>query len=332
MPYGGQHAASLGVTWTESPRIMYCFLSRWDQFRRRALANLPRLHAPTIHTLASLARINSADATLALFESEGHVLAALRSWIPPLRRKPLVIVACWLAQDLKSSSPARSQRLRKLYQQVDRVVVFSSNQRPVLQHYLGLREEQITVVRFGIDTTKADALLPQVSDSGAWLSVGRDLGRDWSTLIEAMAKTGLCCDVMARRGVLPAELPENINVLPPMPEKQYWQRLASCRGLVLAVHELAYPSGQTVLLQAMALGKPCVITATPALSEYLPADAALTCEPGDVEGLANAVQKLDADSQLRKSLGHAAAKFVRSHCSEKTMWTGIVKAVRKTMV
>ncbi|MDD2728588.1 glycosyltransferase family 4 protein [Malikia sp.] len=328
MPYGAQHAVVQGVIWTESPRWAYQLLKWWQHCRRVSNGRLPHLHGPTLHTLASLWLIWRADATLALFESEGHALAALRTWLPPLRRKPLVIVACWLAQDLKTTTPARRDRLRRLYRQVTRVVVFSRNQRTILQEYLGLCDDQIAVVHFGIDTDKADQLLPNESDSGAWLSVGRDLGRDWHTLVDAMALTGLPCHVIARPGVLPQALPSNITPLPAMPESEYWQRLVSCRGLVLAVHELAYPSGQTVLLQAMALGKPCVITATPALADYLPSDAVMTTPPGDAKAMADAVRRLDADEALRQRLGRAARKFVRQQCDEKMMWAGIARAVR----
>ncbi len=329
MPYGAQHAVTQGVIWSESPRWAYRLLNWWQHCRHASGGRLPRLHGPTLHTLASLWRIWHADATLALFESEGHALAALRTWLPPLRRKPLVIVACWLAQDMKTTTPARRDRLRRLYRQVTRVVVFSSNQQIILQECLGLRDDQIEVVHFGIDTDKADRLLPTGSDSGAWLSVGRDLGRDWPTLIDAMTLAGLPCHVIARPGVLPQALPPNITPLPAMPESAYWQRLSSCRGLVLAVHELAYPSGQTVLLQAMALGKPCVITATPALADYLPPGAVLTTLPKDPCALADAVLRLDADTSLRQQLGQAAREFVQQQCNEKMMWAGIARAVRE---
>lgn len=328
MPYGAQHAVDQGVIWSESPRWAYRLLNWWQRLRHGS-ARLPRLHGPSLHTLVSLWRIWRADATLALFESEGHALALLRAWLPPLRRRPLVIVACWLAQDLLTTTPARRERLRWLYRHVTRVVVFSRNQRAILREHLGLRDDQIAVVNFGIDTQQADRLLATNSDGGAWLSVGRDLGRDWRTLVDAMALTGLPCRVIARQGLLPQALPPNITPLPAMPESEYWQRLASCRGLVLAVHELAYPSGQTVLLQAMALGKPCVITATPALADYLPPDAVVTTPPGDARALADAVLRLDADEPLRLRLGQAGRRFVRQQCNEKTMWAGIVHAIRE---
>lgn len=330
MPYGAQHAVDHGVIWTESPRCAYNLLRWWQQRRDSSRDRLPRLHGPTLHTLASLYRIWRSDATLALFESEGHVLAALRERVPALRHKPLIIVACWLAQDIQTTSTARRDRLQRLYSQVSKVIVFSRNQREILKSFLKLRDEQITVLHFGIDTEKADRLFPVTTDNGRWLSVGRDLGRDWKTLVKAMELTDLPCDVIARPGVLPSELPTNIAALPSMPESEYWQRLAACRGLVLAVHDLAYPSGKTVLLQAMALGKPCVITSTPALTDYLPEDAVLTAPiAGDYLSLADSVLRLEADKTLRERLGNAARNFVQQQCNEKMMWARITRAVRE---
>ncbi len=330
MPYGAQHAADHGVVWTESPHWVYRLLHWWQQRRHFSRAHLPRLHGPTLHTLTSLFHICTADVTLALFESEGHVLAALRERLPPLRSKPLVIVACWLAQDIQTTSPARHDRLKRLYRQVNQVIVFSRNQRDILKSHLGLRDDQITVVQFGIDTEKADKLFPMTTDNGRWLSVGRDLGRDWKTLVKAMELTGLPCDVIARPGMLPTPLPANITALSAMPENDYWQLLSACRGLVLAVHDLAYPSGQTVLLQAMAMGKPCVITATPALVDYLPIDGVLTTpRTGDAKLLADSVLRLESDEELRHRLGSAARSFVKQRCNEKMMWAGIIRSVRE---
>lgn len=62
-----------------------------------------------------------------------------------------------------------------------------------------------------------------------------------------------------------------------------------------------------VILEAMASGKPIVATRTGAVPEML-GDTAEIVKPGDVRGLANAMRKLMADGELRRSLGDAAKK------------------------
>jgi glycosyltransferase involved in cell wall biosynthesis len=62
-----------------------------------------------------------------------------------------------------------------------------------------------------------------------------------------------------------------------------------------------------VILEAMAAGKAIVATATGAVPEML-GDTAEIVKPGDVRGLAKALRKLMADSELRRSSGDAAKK------------------------
>lgn len=120
-----------------------------------------------------------------MFESEGHGLALARL-LTGRRRPPLVIVACWLA-DLVVASPRRARLYRWLYRSVDAVVVFSGNQVATLSARLGLPPGRVHVVRFGVDLDELAGV--PVSDRGDVVAVGRDLGRDWATLLRACAGT-----------------------------------------------------------------------------------------------------------------------------------------------
>ena len=62
-----------------------------------------------------------------------------------------------------------------------------------------------------------------------------------------------------------------------------------------------------VILEAMASGRPIVATQTGAVPEML-GDTAEIVKPGDARGLAKALRKLMADSELRRSSGDAAKK------------------------
>ena len=62
-----------------------------------------------------------------------------------------------------------------------------------------------------------------------------------------------------------------------------------------------------VILEAMASGRPIVATQTGAVPEML-GDTAEIVKPSDVRGLAKALRKLMADSELRRSSGDAAKK------------------------
>ncbi len=100
---------------------------------------------------------------------------------------PLVVVSCWLA-DLSVAGGLRRSVYRWLYRAVDIVVVFSANQRETLVAELDIPRERICVVRLGVDLDELSAV--DTTDTGTVVAAGRDLGRDWATLIDAAQGTG----------------------------------------------------------------------------------------------------------------------------------------------
>ncbi|MCZ2108551.1 MAG: glycosyltransferase, partial [Dehalococcoidia bacterium] len=89
-----------------------------------------------------------------------------------------------------------------------------------------------------------------------------------------------------------------------------------------------YPAGQTVLLEAMALGKACVVTDTPGIREYVSdgVDAVLV-PPRDPEALRSAVSALLADGTRRRELGAAARRTSDSSGGAADMWEAVARVV-----
>jgi glycosyltransferase involved in cell wall biosynthesis len=69
------------------------------------------------------------------------------------------------------------------------------------------------------------------------------------------------------------------------------------------------------LIQAMACGRPCIVTDHAWFSE-LPDDCVwkIPYDSSEVEALAKAITTLEADAYLRKRLGEAAKSYVTGHC------------------
>ena len=61
---------------------------------------------------------------------------------------------------------------------------------------------------------------------------------------------------------------------------------------VMSVFESDYHAGSTSLVEAMACKRPIIATATKGLSSYLDPDAILTVQPGDIEGMREAISYL----------------------------------------
>jgi glycosyltransferase involved in cell wall biosynthesis len=294
---------------------------RWSRPPIASLvATAERAFVPFVQTLLLLRRMRRSDAVLAMFESEGHFLAALR-WLrfPASRRPVFGVVTCWLTPLLASAGPRKLRWYRRLYSSVDRVFVLSSSQVAPTAVALGLPEDRVRFVHFGVD---AETFAPEDAVEGDYVLVaGRDRSRDWPTAFEAARGSDLRFKVLARpsdlRGLEP---PANVEVLGYRPFEEYRRLLLGARVVVVAVTPRAYPTGQTVLLEAMAAGKAAVVTSTPALADYLTGSNAVEVAPGRPDELRAAIERVAADADLRRSLGAEGRRFVEERANADRMW------------
>jgi len=289
---------------------------------------LDRLEArgvPTLQTLAMAPRIGHSDAVLAMFESEGHLLAMARAFRLPLsRRPPMVVISCWLTSVLPTVAPIRLNWYRRMYRTVDRIVVFSTNQREPLVRLLGVDADVVRYVPFGIDS---DWFAPPSAglDDGFVLCVGRDRGRDWPTVLAAAGLTGLPTKIACRpRDIAGLVIPDNVEVLGYVDIDSYRSLLHRARISVVATFDMPYPSGQTVALESMAAAKATIVTRTPSLVDYLDERVnALTVPVGDVQALAGAMAQAFEDAALRDRLGSGARAAVEKSFNARSMWAGV---------
>lgn len=318
LPYGGQRMRQNGIALT-SNESAFAWMDRYASLRRWGA---PRLHGPGLQTFLSWPAICRSDVVLAMFESEGHVLALLRRWrVPGARRPRLVVFVCWLAEELRRAPARRKARLQVLYREVDHILCLSANQVPLLARDLGFPAERITSLAFGVDT---ECFRPdEAAVEADWLlSVGRDRGRDWVTLFAALEKSGLPCKIICRPAdIAGLAVPGNVEVLGTVSRSTYRRLLGEARAVILATRELAYPTGQSVLLEALSMGKACLVTETPAMRDYLkPGETVLVAPVGDSHALAEQMQRLHQDQTLRQRLSRQARKCAMRNYDQKAMW------------
>ena len=292
---------------------------------RPAIDKLEAVGVPTLQTLAMAPRIVRSDAVLAMFESEGHLLAMARALrLPTSRRTPMVVISCWLAFLLPTVGPTRLAWYRRMYRTVDGIVVFSTNQIEPLAQILNVDEDAVHYVPFGVDS---EWFAPRSvgTDDGFVLAVGRDRGRDWPTLLTAAQATGLPTKIACRQSdIAGLAVPENVEVLGYVDLESYRSLLHRARVSVVATSDVAYPSGQTVALESMATAKATVVTRTPSLIDYLDEGVnALTVPVGDANALANAIASAFEDAALRDRLGSGARDAVERIFNARVMWGGV---------
>ena len=147
-----------------------------------------------------------------------------------------------------------------------------------------------------------------VSDSGFVFSGGRTF-RDYTTLFDALDGTGLPAKVVGASP--PPRAISGIEIIESMPIEEFESLMAASSVVVISLEDRRISIGQSVILQAMSLGKAVIATRTAGTEDYfVDGENGLLVEPGDADGLRKAIQKLMKDSAFRHRLGTAAREAV----------------------
>ncbi len=146
-------------------------------------------------------------------------------------------------------------------------------------------------------------------DEGFVLSAGRTL-RDYNTLLMAAQQinaplTIICGQNDLDRVTLP--LPHNVRVLQEIPREEYLDLLHRCRVVALPLLPTERSTGQVVMLEAMACGKPVVTTASPGTIDTIRnGENGFLVEEEDAAALAYRVNALLRDHDLARRMGEQA--------------------------
>jgi glycosyltransferase involved in cell wall biosynthesis len=103
-----------------------------------------------------------------------------------------------------------------------------------------------------------------------------------------------------------------------IPLEHVRDRLAEARVVALPVRDNSYSGATTVLLQAMAMGKPVIVSRTEAIAAGYSLEDGVNCrlvEPGDPQALERCVEELVADAGAASSLGTRARETVERSLS-----------------
>ena len=148
------------------------------------------------------------------------------------------------------------------------------------------------------------------------VAAGRS-GRDYPTLAAAVAAMPcrlaiICNERAALGGVVPSE---HVEVLTNTFHADYFMQLLQADIVVVPLQVEDISAGQMVLIQAMALARPLVVTRTPTIGDYLDdGDTALLVPRGDASAMAAAIRQLldnpDAAAAMgRRAQARYAARF-----------------------
>ena len=113
-----------------------------------------------------------------------------------------------------------------------------------------------------------------------------------------------------------------------VPQEQMLGRMREADGFLLPSHGEGFPNS---LVEAMAAGLPSVVTPVGSVPEIVAEGGALTVAAGDAAGLAQAIETLAADPQLRARLGQEAQEIVRRRYVPDAVLTPLAAEYRRLL-
>jgi glycosyltransferase involved in cell wall biosynthesis len=256
-----------------------------------------------------LNQLNDCDVVVGTTGGHAFALAVWRSL--GRLRAPIVAIQAGLLNHkinfLRRRSTAFSLR------RMESMLFGDSELEPMYKTFTGIRG-RMHVNQFGVDTsfwTPGPA-----PESGYILAVGNDGRRDYPTLIEA-ARLLPWQVILITTCELPS-LPSNVEHIHggyaggvSDTKLRDLYRGASC--VVVPLKQTFQPSGQSVTLQAMACGRPVVLTETQGIwsrETVRDGETLLLAPPGDAGQLVQAIRCVMENNEFVKNLGIAARNAV----------------------
>lgn len=195
--------------------------------------------------------------------------------------------------------------------------------RPLIDEFR-LDASKVHAVRMGIDAEHF-APAPWPTGSPVVFSVGDDRMRDHDMLVQAM-------EIVRRRNsdarlhlatTLRVDVPDDLGrVTRRRMDHEVRGCYAEASVVAVALKPTRQGSGLTVALEAMASGRPIVITANPGLERYVEHGVTgLLVPPGDPDAMASAIGELLADPDRAEHMGRAARQrletsFTSAHMAD----------------
>lgn len=193
----------------------------------------------------------------------------------------------------------------------DFCVVFSSNQIKLLHDFYG-KNIRVALIPFCIDT---DFYRPMPApDRGELyvLSCGLDAGRDFDILLGIADQISSAITIKAGRSfALDQSAHPNVTVLcEHLSYPAFRDLYAGASMVVITTKDTPNASGVTTLMEAMAMGKPVIVSDNPALRDYLPPpDAGVVIPVGDRAALQAAIADLLDHPTKAAAMGQRAREF-----------------------
>lgn len=295
-------------------------------------------------TLKALRRMREYDVLVAWHGPS--VPIGLVKLILRIRSPKLVIVAYRLFNPEGSGLRTALKRglVRLAMLAVDRIVCVAPGQVDTFASVLRIGTDKITFVPFGVDynffqindgSGVEELVLPERfivcpgdsdRDDDLLFTASRELP---AAIVRVTRGTGIYLERLRR---MAGETPSRFRVLHQISYGFLRAIYQKAIAIVLPVRNGSHPAGLTSILEAMAVGKPLIVTRGLSTDYYVQDGfTGLLVEPGSREEIVNAVRRVLEDKKLADSLGCNAVEIARAQFSVERSGLAFVRAISECL-
>jgi glycosyltransferase involved in cell wall biosynthesis len=224
--------------------------------------------------------------------------------------------------------------------ETDRIVCLSYFQKQFLDNHIPNLKNKTIVVQLGVDVDYYSKISSSSIEENIILSVGRDNGRDYKTVVNAakLLPNEKFVIVCSRRNIKDiTEIPTNVSVYYDLSSNEVRNLYTQTKILLLITHDDNFQdgsdcSGQTVLLDSMASGLPIIASQKQYIKEYIKdKEEALLVNFYDEVDLVNKIVDLNNNVILRSKLRSNAKARANKDFTTKKMADNLLKVFEDTL-
>lgn len=210
-----------------------------------------------------------------VFGSSILYTAILKRFICPKTKFVLLNISSTRTVEVNKRKWLKLKLILWLLNEIDAVISLSHSQIDFLKNIAPHLADRLFYVSIGVDTVFYQP--NYLGRKDYLLSVGRDNGRDYKTVIDtarllSRQKFQIVCSERNLVGI--ENIPGNVEIIYDLPIHELREKYLEAKALLLITHEDKHSegadcSGQTVLLDAMACGLPVIASRKKYLEDYL---------------------------------------------------------------
>lgn len=261
--------------------------------------------------------------------SKGDIFYLILQRLWPFKSRPIIKIECLWYESSRFKQFFKRNLFRFLDKAVDRYVVYASREIDDYARVFSLPHEKFIFMPYH---TTVDLNTLTVK-KGNYLFSGGNFGRDYSTLAKAVEGLDLkviiaCTSSQALKGI---RYPENVSIVGV--SHQEFMRLMAESGInvVSLLEGLLHAGGQQTILNAMAMGKPVIVTDPEGAKDYIENGVdGILVPPSDPDRLRSAILRIHNDPDLAMRLGRAAKRKAMKWDTE-TFLSAIAKLAQEAI-